>query len=119
MEVTGPRSHSLLVTYLDSEARPSDSQNTWFLPQTQRSLYQQAFFQACPALNLPPRPLPRPLLLPTGKPAVYGWPSKGRVDRVKVGILFNPLSQLKLMLHLLEEQDTEGFDGGWWGKGAH
>lgn len=35
-----------------------------------------------------------------------------------MGILFNPLSQIKLMPHLLEEPDTEGFDGGWWGEGG-
>ena len=39
MEVTGPRSHSLLVTYLGLEARPSDSQNTLVPSQTQRGAF--------------------------------------------------------------------------------
>lgn len=36
-----------------------------------------------------------------------------------MGILFNPLSQLKPMPHLLEEQDTEDLMGDGGGRGAH
>lgn len=67
MEVTGPRSHSLLVTYLGLEARPSDSQNTLVPSQTQRGAFTNRL-SGLPPLNPPPRPLPcRPLAPPYWK----------------------------------------------------
>lgn len=80
MEVTGPRSHSLLVTYLGLEARPSDSQNTLVPSQTQRG----AFTNRLSGLP-PPQPAPQapPLQascssLLENLQSMKGWQGKSR-----------------------------------------
>lgn len=83
MEVTGPRSHSLLVAYLGLEGRPSDSQSTLVPSQIQRG----AFTNRLSGLPHPPtRPLPcrppAPPALPTGKPAVC----EGLAREEKIGL---------------------------------
>ena len=64
MEVTGPRSHSLLVADLGLEARPSDSQSTMVSSQTQRGASTSRL------LGLSPGPSPAALLLLQPSPLV-------------------------------------------------